>query len=323
MRQFTTILCLVSLMVGAGVVATPPNIPTPPIEREHFTYFLSNPSQIDLADSVLNLIRVRTTELLNTDLPYKPSVHVVDNADRFKQLTRGLIPDWGAAAAFPERKLIAIKSPDKFSVGRSLAELLAHEYAHLALDHRCGFNDPPRWVNEGSAMYLSTEWSWSNNLTMSRSAVFGQLVPLREIELVNRFESDKAQVAYAESYLAVQYFLDEYGVGSFNTMLDQIAQGKSFDAALAAGTGSNQAEFELEFSAFLEKRYNLVSLFMDTMLFWVGLALIVLIGTFLRYKKRRQYYKKWEEEEKYQSTDFDYGDADNPEQTDDDEPWRS
>jgi hypothetical protein len=34
------------------------------------------------------------------------------------------------------------------------------------------------------------------------------------------------------------------------------------------------------------------------------------------------YYKKWEEDEKYQSTDFDYGDPDNPEQIDDeDEPW--
>jgi len=36
----------------------------------------------------------------------------------------------------------------------------------------------------------------------------------------------------------------------------------------------------------------------------------------------KEYYKKWEEEEKLHSTDFDYGDPDNPEQTDDEEPWQ-
>ena len=44
----------------------------------------------------------------------------------------------------------------------------------------------------------------------------------------------------------------------------------------------------------------------------------------MRYRKKRSYYKKWEEEEKLHSTDFDYGDPDNPETTDDDgESWRS
>ncbi len=62
---------------------------------------------------------------------------------------------------------------------------------------------------------------------------------------------------------------------------------------------------------------------MDTFLFWIGLALIVVVGTFLRYRKRRQLFKKWERDEKFQSTDFDYGDPDHPERTDDDEPWRS
>ena len=51
--------------------------------------------------------------------------------------------------------------------------------------------------------------------------------------------------------------------------------------------------------------------------------MIVVVATFLRYRTRRKYSKQWEEEEKLQSTDFDYGDPDNPEQIDDDEPWRS
>jgi hypothetical protein len=53
------------------------------------------------------------------------------------------------------------------------------------------------------------------------------------------------------------------------------------------------------------------------------LALIVIVAAFVRYKRRRQYYKKWAEDEKLQSKDFDYGNPDKPEQADEeDEPWR-
>jgi hypothetical protein len=68
----------------------------------------------------------------------------------------------------------------------------------------------------------------------------------------------------------------------------------------------------------------MASLFMDTMFFWLFLALIVIVAGYVRYKKRRQYYKKWALEEKLQSKDFDYGDSKKPEQTDEeDESWRS
>ena len=63
---------------------------------------------------------------------------------------------------------------------------------------------------------------------------------------------------------------------------------------------------------------------MDTIYFWLALALIVIIGGAMNFKKRRRYYEQFEEDEKLHSTDFDYGDSDNPEQIDDeDEAWRS
>lgn len=63
---------------------------------------------------------------------------------------------------------------------------------------------------------------------------------------------------------------------------------------------------------------------MDTMLFWLAMAAIVLIAGVLRVRKRRQYYKRWEDDEKLHSTDFDYGDPDRPEHIDDDEDsWRN
>jgi hypothetical protein len=63
----------------------------------------------------------------------------------------------------------------------------------------------------------------------------------------------------------------------------------------------------------------------DTMYFWMALALILILGGYLQFRRRRAYYKKWEKEDQYESKDFDYGDPDQPEQPDDedDEPWRA
>jgi hypothetical protein len=108
-------------------------------------------------------------------------------------------------------------------------------------------------------------------------------------------------------------------------LLAELSRGQNLSAALTAAIGADTPEFEREFHTYLGTRFNIATLFMDTMLFWVGLAVVVVIGTFIRLRKRRRYYKQWEEEEKLHSTDFDYGDPDHPEQTDadDDEPWQN
>jgi hypothetical protein len=316
-----SVVLIVALALGASSFAQVKKPPT--LEREHYNYYFDKAAFVAVADSALDRARVRLSELVRHELSYKPAVYIPETDAEFGRLTRGVLPDWGVAVAFPQRKLIAIKSPDKFNVNRSLSELLAHEYAHLVTDERTGFHHPPRWFNEGLSMYVSMEWGWSDNLAMSKAAVFGQLIPLADIELVNRFGEGKAHVAYSQSFLAVKYLFDEYGVNSVNIFLDQIAAGKSANHALIESTGSSYSEFDKEFIKFLQKQYNVSSLFMDTFFFWIGLALIVVVGTFLRYRKRRQVFKKWEREEKFQSTDFDYGDPDHPERTDDDEPWRS
>lgn len=313
---------LIAGILLAFVATARPEEPAP-IQRRYFTYYLDNTHYLDEADSVLNATREELNGMLRDTLSYVPSVYIVGDLTRFKALVGGYFPDWGAAAAAPPRQLIAIKSPDRFNLNRSLPELLAHEYAHLALEHRTGVYSTPRWFQEGLAMLVSTEWSWSDNLAMGKAAVFRQLIPLADIDSVNRFTGGKAHVAYAESYLAVEYFFRAYGIDAVNIFLDTVASGGSIDSALMASTGSNYADFEKEFRATLVSRFNVASIFMDTIFFWIILAVVVLIGFFLQRRRRKRYHKQWDEYDTYHSTDFDYGDPDHPEKIDDDdEPWR-
>jgi len=171
-RSFTYLALLILLVVSVAN-SQPTRVDIKPVEKEHFIYYFDDLSLIETADSVLNKTRERLIELINDTLDYKPSIYLLDDESKFEIITRGRIPHWGAGAAFPSRKLIAIKSPTKYNINRSLEELLMHEYSHLALAARVGFNSVPRWFNEGLAMYVSMEWSWSDNLTLSRASVFG------------------------------------------------------------------------------------------------------------------------------------------------------
>lgn len=324
MRLFLYNVTFILFLIFPNSVIAEKYTPPEPIEKEHFIYYLDNTNYLDFSDSLLLSTKSHLEKMLRDTVNYKINVYIIEDLNYFQKIIKGRFPDWGAAAAYPPKRLIAIKSPDKFNVNKPLSELLAHEYTHLALSHRTGLHDVPRWFDEGMAMLTSTEWSWGDNLAMSKTAVFGDFYDLKEIRKVNRFNKSQAHVAYAQSYLSVKYFFDNYGVNSINIFLDSIASGASVDNALLASTGANQNEFNEEVRLYLAKHYNIITLFADTMYLWLGLAIIVIIGAILKYKKRRQYYKKWEEEEKLHSTDFDYGDPDNPEKLDDDdETWRS
>ncbi|MEW6051993.1 MAG: hypothetical protein AB1644_13145 [Candidatus Zixiibacteriota bacterium] len=320
LRAVCPALLLVLLFVcGTGGAYEPPES----VAREYAVYHLDNKTYLSAADSIVVSTRRRLIALIRDSLDYRPDIYVVGDLAYFQSLIGGGFPDWGAAAAVAPLRRIVIKSPDRFRVNRSLGELLAHEYTHLVVEKRTGFYRPPRWFDEGMAMTMSMEWSWSDNLAMSQAAVFGQFINLNQIDNVNRFGEGKAHVAYATSYLALEYFVRQYGLDAVNRFLDEIARGKSVDSALIISTGATESEFDQDLRAALSSRFNITSLFMDTVYFWTALAILVVVGAYLKWRKRRTYYKKWRDEEKFESTDFDYGDPDRPEQTDDEEPWRS
>ena len=309
-------------MLAVVVLCSAGRAETTPVQRGAFTYYFDHPQYVTLADSTLQQTRTRLQKLLGNDLDFTAEIFLAGDEAVFDSLIGGLFPDWGAAAAIPARQRIVIKSPDAFPLSRPLPELLSHEYSHLALAHRTGLHEAPRWFDEGLAMVVSMEWAWSDNLIMNLAVVTGQFIPLHEIEQVNRFAESRAHLAYSESYLAVQYLFDVYRIDGVNIFLDEIARGASIDRALVASTGSKYADFETEFRVYLQGRFNLVGLLADTMYFWLFLALITVVGFILWLIKRRAYHRKWEEEERLASTDFDYGDPDHPEDVDDDEPWR-
>ena len=293
-----------------------------PQSRPNYDYYSSTRQFDDLVDSAIVQTRYELIKILGDSLHYRPQIYLEDNLADFKNRIGSAVPDWGAAVAIPYKQMIVIKSPANFRLGKSLFELIKHEYTHLALEDRLNHVEPPRWLNEGLAMYIAFEWGWASNIALSQAAVFDMVVPLREIEKINRFPEGRARTAYAQSFMAVKYLLEQYGFDSFNILLDNLKNRASIDEALMAATGSNYDGFEKEYLDYLRTKFNLLTIFIDMSYLWLFLAIVVIVGFFLRSAKKKKRYKEWDEYDKYHSTDFDYGDPDNPEQVDDeDKQW--
>lgn len=270
------------------------------------------------ADSVISVTAERLHKLIGPAAPDTIEMYIVTSPKGFDSLTAGTIPDWGAGVAIPYLRRIVIKSPLILPGDKSLGELVAHEYTHMALDRRLDFQDAPRWLHEGMAMYFSAEWSWENNLAIGWAVITGTTIPLEEIEYLNRFSTRKAEAVYAESYLAFKYFLDTYGSSGLGILLNCLRDGRSFDDSFIAAVGGDYQTFDKEFADFLSGRYNLVIVLFSSEIFWIVLALLFIVAIVSVRLRRRRRLDELERYDQLHSTDFDYG---RREQPDEDDRW--
>ncbi|HEX9751488.1 MAG TPA: hypothetical protein VGB22_09430 [candidate division Zixibacteria bacterium] len=227
------------------------------------------------------------------------AVVYVSSAQSFDSVVGGHFPDWGVAAAVSRQNLIAVRSPAEHPLGRELRSILRHELAHLHLDAMTRGWTVPRWMHEGYAQQFGHDWRFGDDWTVARAVLSGSILPLRDIDGVNSFRSASAQLAYAQSYLAMGFYLHAYGWQGLQLFTDAIAANQNWDEALQAATGIDYAGFEAEFDDYLRSRYNWAAFLGDTALLWIVLvAAFVILYLFKRRSSRRR-LAEWERQEEW------------------------
>ena len=112
-----------------------------------------------------------------------------------------------------------------------LARVLRHEYTHAVVAHLAG-RRCPTWVTEGVAMWAEEEqegdrYSWAENIVSQTGTV-----PLQRLEQsFARLSSAQAQLAYAQSYLAVRRLVERYGTGRLRQLLTELGRKRRLDEA--------------------------------------------------------------------------------------------
>jgi hypothetical protein len=248
------------------------------------------------------------SDFLEDSLTHPVTIYIAENENDFKSKLGADFPDWGIGAAVSGHNLIVLKSPARFRYNRPFSEVLKHELAHIFLDKATGNATPPRWMDEGFAMLQSREWRIGQDILIVRAVFTNSIIPLSQIENLNDFSDNKAELAYTESYLALSYFLEEYGKESFFKLLNYISTGQALDLSFSRATGESYIGFQAGFVSFLKKKYNWLAFLGDNILFWLVLAFLLVFLYFMKRYYNRKNIKRWEYEDKIGKYGYDQED---------------
>jgi hypothetical protein len=144
----------------------------------------------------------------------------------FHQLTQ--TSGW-AEGVFDGRIKIPVRGLD--ADDPKLARVLRHEYTHAVVAHLAG-RRCPAWVTEGVAMWAEEEndgdrYPWAEGILSQVGPV-----PLQRLEQsFSRMPGGQAQLAYAQSYLAVRRLVERYGSGRLRQLLAELGRKRPVDEA--------------------------------------------------------------------------------------------
>ncbi|CAN5579117.1 hypothetical protein BH23CHL6_BH23CHL6_00050 [soil metagenome] len=123
--------------------------------------------------------------------------------------------------------------------------LVAHEFTHLVFDTATDnpYHSPPRWLNEGVAVYLSEGYSAGWRSVTDTAVARRSLIPLDGLGGLFPTTGEQFRLAYAESVSAVDFFIRTYDEPTLWELVRSYAQGVSDDEAFTAATGADLGTF--------------------------------------------------------------------------------
>lgn len=122
--------------------------------------------------------------------------------------------------------------------------VVPHELIHLVFDTAVDnpYHFPPRWLNEGLAVYLSVGYGPGDRSDVENAASSGDLIPLDG--LTSQFPTGSGfGLAYAESVSAIDYLVRKNGQAALVSLVRSYADGKTDDEAFKGAIGMDTAAF--------------------------------------------------------------------------------
>lgn len=149
-----------------------------------------------------------------------------------------------AGTAFSNiRTLLGLIPPDQID-DPIVAVRIPHEFVHLVFGTASAnpYHAPPRWLNEGLAVYQSEGYGSDDRGGVQAAAKSGTLIPLDG--LTGQFPNGQDFfLAYSESVGAVDYMVRTYGSDALVTLIRSYAEGRTDDEAFTAALGLDMTAF--------------------------------------------------------------------------------
>ncbi len=150
-------------------------------------------------------------------------------------------PGW-AGAAFDGRIKLPVRGLQADDA--QLPRVVRHEYAHSLITPLSN-GRAPVWLNEGLAVWAE-ETEEGEREAWAKQKIAGQeLFTLAQLNSsFVPLPAERAEVAYAQSYLAVRALIDQYGARKIPALLTNIGSNRTLSDAFAATYPGDLAGFE-------------------------------------------------------------------------------
>ena len=267
------------------------------LEKNHIRIIYS-PADSNYAKQAMNItgkyLDEISTDLFLTEIK-TINIYIAPTRKNFRDFLRGQLPKWTGAFASPSENTMYIRSP-RWDQDNDFTTTLVHELFHLLVHQKMGITEIPRWLNEGLAIFYADDKRWIMSTAMSKALATRSLIPLSQIDNVLKFHTAKAELAYQESYSAVQYLLATYDIDAVLKILDGLKSNQSMDNCFKMATGSTFHDFELEWINYIKKNYKWtwISDFDDYI--WLFIIVLFLLAGILIRLRNRQKLQEWQNE---------------------------
>jgi len=150
-------------------------------------------------------------------------------------------PGW-AGAAFDGRIKLPVRGLQADDT--QLPRVVRHEYAH-SLITALSNGRAPVWLNEGLAVWAEETEEGERQAWAEQKIAGQELFTLAQLSgSFMQLPSARAEVAYAQSYLAVRALIDQYGARKIPALLTNVGSNRTLSDAFAATYPGDLAGFE-------------------------------------------------------------------------------
>jgi hypothetical protein len=223
-----------------------------------------------------------------------PPIHVV-LAPEDSELARAT-PSWIAGFAhgasdtvvlFPSRSL---RYPHD-----SLEAVLRHEIAHILITRAADGQAVPRWFNEGLAVVAERARQFEDHRQLAWALISADQARMNDLNDMFQAGSGGAARAYALASAFVRHVIETAGSEVPARILAAVANGVSFDVALAQATGRSVVDLERSFHAELTLWTQWLPLLTSPFVLWMIVTLLALYAIYVRRRRSAERRRKWDD----------------------------
>ena len=202
-------------------------------------------------------------------------IAIAPDARHFREWAGDGAPEWGAAVAFPARKLVVLQGRAANSSAGDPVRVLRHELAHLALFEALG-DKPPRWFHEGYASVAAGEWGRDDVLATSVALAMRRGRTLAQVD--SGFDAGvvSAEASYALAWRAVEEMQSLDSRRGLTLLFQYWRESPRLDAAVRRAYGITLDGFEKRWQDRTRLRYGALAIAAD-----LTAATLLLLGLLL------------------------------------------